>query len=201
MQNIGKEVAAVLEQQKKQDNLTVFIQAMKVKLNNTSFEKLSVGEIVKESGLSRQTFYRTCENKYDLVNKYLKKIIIETYSTIGVESTLQKSLEKKFRKMLPERELLAVAFQSKEYDGLYQFTHRLIFDFHKNFIEKQKGRILDAEEKYLLDMYCEASVYMTMKWATKDMEARPSQMAKLLVDAMPSKLQSAYRRWDKQGDL
>ena len=131
-------MADVLEQKKKQDNLIIFIQAMKQKLYKTSFEKLSVGEIVKESGLSRQTFYRTCENKYDLVNKYLKKIIIETYSTIGTESTFRKSLENKFRKMLPERELLAVAFQSKEYDGLYQFTHRLILDFHKNFIEKQE---------------------------------------------------------------
>lgn len=186
-------MTVVLESQKKQDNLTVFIRAMKEKLNNTSFEKLSVGEIVKESGLSRQTFYRTCENKYDLVNKYLKKIIIETYSTIGVESTLQKSLEKKFRKMLPERELLAVAFQSKEYDGLYRFTHRLILDFHKDFIEKQERRTLNLEERYLLDMYCEASVYMTMKWATKEMEAGPTQMAKLLVDAMPPKLQKAYR--------
>ena len=191
--NIGEEVTAVLKQQKKQDNLTVFIQAMKVRLNTTSFEKLSVGEIVKESGLSRQTFYRTCENKYDLVNKYLKKIIIETYSTIGVESTLQKSLEKKFRKMLPERDLLAVAFQSKEYDGLYQFTHRLIFDFHKNFIEKQEGRTLDPEEKYLLDMYCESSVYMTMKWATKEIEVGSTQMANLLVDAMPPKLQNVYK--------
>ena len=99
-------MADVLEQKKKQDNLTIFIQAMKQKLYKTSFEKLSVGEIVKESGLSRQTFYRTCENKYDLVNKYLKKIIIETYSTIGTESTFRKSLENKFRKMLPERELV-----------------------------------------------------------------------------------------------
>ena len=58
-------MADVLEQKKKQDNLTIFIQAMKQKLYKTSFEKLSVGEIVKESALSRQTFYRTCENKYD----------------------------------------------------------------------------------------------------------------------------------------
>ena len=186
-------MADVLEQKKKQDNLTIFIQAMKQKLYKTSFEKLSVGEIVKESGLSRQTFYRTCENKYDLVNKYLKKIIIETYSTIGTESTFRRSLENKFRKMLPERELLAVAFQSKEYDGLYQFTHRLILDFHKNFIEKQEKRPLDAEEKHLLDMYCEASVYMTMKWATKEMEATPQQMSRLLVDAMPLKLQKVYK--------
>ena len=126
-------------------------------------------------------------------NKYLKKIIIETYSTIGTESTFRKSLENKFRKMLPERELLAVAFQSKEYDGLYQFTHRLILDFHKNFIEKQEKRPLDAEEKHLLDMYCEASVYMTMKWATKEMEATPQQMSRLLVDAMPLKLQKVYK--------
>ena len=186
-------MADVLEQKKKQDTLTIFIQAMKQKLYKTSFEKLSVGEIVKESGLSRQTFYRTCENKYDLVNKYLKKIIIETYSTIGTESTFRKSLENKFRKMLPERELLAVAFQSKEYDGLYQFTHRLILDFHKNFIEKQEKGPLDAEEKHLLDMYCEASVYMTMKWATKEMEATPQQMSRLLVDAMPLKLQKVYK--------
>ncbi len=95
--------------------------------------------------------------------------------------------------MLPERELLAVAFQSKEYDGLYQFTHRLILDFHKNFIEKQEKRPLDAEEKHLLDMYCEASVYMTMKWATKEMEATPQQMSRLLVDAMPLKLQKVYK--------
>ena len=76
-------MADVLEQKKKQDNLIIFIQAMKQKLYKTSFEKLSVGEIVKESGLSRQTFYRTCENKYDLVNKYLKKLT--TYSLISFQ--------------------------------------------------------------------------------------------------------------------
>ena len=43
-------MADVLEQKKKQDNLIIFIQAMKQKLYKTSFEKLSVGEIVKESG-------------------------------------------------------------------------------------------------------------------------------------------------------
>ena len=53
-------------------------EAVKVCMKTTSVEKITVKEIVDACGTTRQTFYRHFQDKYDLVNWYFDKILLES---------------------------------------------------------------------------------------------------------------------------
>lgn len=45
----------------------------------------------------------------------------------------------------------------------------------------------DEEIGFLLEMYCQSSVYMTVKWVTEGSKMPPERLAELMVKAMPRK--------------
>ena len=53
---------------------------------------------------------------------------------------------------------------------------------------------LDQELHFLLEMYCQGSVYMTVKWVLGGMKDSPQAMSAKLVDAMPPKLANVFER-------
>ena len=48
-----------------------------------SCEKITVKEICDTCGVTRQTFYRNFQDKYDLINWYFDKILIESFHQMG----------------------------------------------------------------------------------------------------------------------
>ena len=48
--------------------------------------------------------------------------------------------------------------------------------------------------RFLLEMYCQGSIYMTVQWVLGKTKGTPEQMAGALVDAMPSELEEVFRR-------
>ena len=57
-------------------------------------EKITVKEICDTCGVTRQTFYRNFQDKYDLINWYFDKILIESFHQMGEGSTVYESLLK-----------------------------------------------------------------------------------------------------------
>ena len=54
-------------------------EAMKTCMRTMPVEKITVKEIVQECGTTRQTFYRYFLDKYDLINWYFDKILLESF--------------------------------------------------------------------------------------------------------------------------
>lgn len=47
---------------------------------------------------------------------------------------------------------------------------------------------VDEETRTLLEMYCSASIYMTVRWVLGGMRKSPEDLAKLMISAMPEKI-------------
>jgi AcrR family transcriptional regulator len=62
--------------------------AMKECMKSTSVEKITVTEIVETCGVTRQTFYRNFKDKYDLINWYFDKILLESFEHMGEGKTV-----------------------------------------------------------------------------------------------------------------
>ena len=56
-------------------------EAMKNCMKKMPVEKITVKEIVAECGTTRQTFYRNFQDKYDLINWYFDRILLESFNT------------------------------------------------------------------------------------------------------------------------
>ena len=62
---------------------------------------------------------------------------------------------------------------------------------------KKTGKDLDRAVLALLEMYCQASVYMTAKWVGRgSRDAAPEQLAELMLQAMPPALIDKFTACD-----
>ena len=90
--------------------------AMKECMFSSPVEKITVKEICDTCGVTRQTFYRNFQDKYDLINWYFDKILIESFHQMGEGSTVYESLVKKFEYIRMEQLFFKAAFKNEEHD-------------------------------------------------------------------------------------
>lgn len=166
----------------------LFAQSIKDLMHKQSLDKMTVTDIVKHSGMTRQTFYRNFQDKYDLVNWYFEKLADKSFRQIGNSSTLREGLIKKFSFLLNDKVFFTQAFQSKDYNNVENYDYQCILEFYTNIIQKKIGDI-PCDIMFLLEMYCHGSITMTVEWAIQGMNESPEVVADLLIDALPPKLE------------
>ena len=183
------------EQEKKQGRMKYCLaEAMKRCMKKSPVEKITVKEIAEECGTTRQTFYRNFQDKYDLINWYFDKILQESFEHMGEGKTVYEGLVNKFHYIEEEKLFFRAAFKTDDQNSLREHDFRLILQFYTERIEEKTGRKLSEQMKFLLEMYCQGSIYMTVRWVLGKIKATPEQMAESLVDAMPAGLAELFRR-------
>ena len=167
-------------------------QAMKVCMKEKPVDRITVQEIVDVCGVTRQTFYRKFLDKYDLINWYFDKLLLESFAHMGSGRTILEGLERKFAYIQEERVFFTAAFSSDDQNYLKKHDYSLILQFYSRQILEKTGRAPEGDIRFLLEMYCHGSIYMTVKWVLGGMPLTPAQMARGLVDAMPAKLGALF---------
>ncbi len=162
--------------------------AMKECMKTTPVDRITVTSIVEGAGVTRQTFYRNFLDKYDLINWYFDKLVLKSFEQIGVSHTIRESLTQKLEFIQEEKAFFTEAFRSDDRNSVKEHDFKLILQFYKDLIARRTSRPLGEELQFLLEMYCQGSVYMTVKWILTGMKDTPEAMAVKLVEAMPPKL-------------
>lgn len=157
-------------------------------MKTTPVDKITVQQIVDGCDVTRQTFYRNFKDKYDLINWYFDKLVLEIFEQIGVDKTIGQTLTEKFEFIRAENVFFTEAFRSDDYNSLKEHDFELILQFYTDLISRKTNQPLSDDLQFLLEMYCRGSVYMTEKWILGGMKKSPAEMAGALVDAVPPKL-------------
>ena len=163
-------------------------QSIKGLMGRMPLDKITVKDIVADCGLTRQTFYRNFRDKYDLVNWYFEKLVQQSFEEMGVSLTLREGLTRKFQFIREERVFFTCAFGSNDYNSLMKYDYDYIFKFYENILQKKQGRTLEEDVRLLLQMNCHGANRMTVDWVLTGMEREPEEMAELLIEALPGKL-------------
>ena len=166
--------------------------SMKECMETTSVENITVKQIVENCGLTRQTFYRNFLDKYDLVNWYFDKILTRSFVHMGQGKTVYDALVKKFTYIQEEQSFFAAAFRYDSQNSLRQHDFDLILAFYENLIYEKTGRHLEADTHFLLEMYCNSSIYITVRWVLGEISCTPQQLAQILVKGMPQVLEELF---------
>lgn len=166
--------------------------AMKECMKTTSVENITVKQITEKCGITRQTFYRNFLDKYDLINWYFDILLAKSFEHMGQGKTVYDALVKKFSYIEEERNFFAAAFRYDEQNSLRQHDFELILQFYEHLICEKTGKLPDKNIHYLLEMYCQSSIYMTVRWVTGSLSFSPAELASVLVDAMPAKLSELF---------
>lgn len=166
--------------------------AMKQCMRETPVERITVKEIVETCGTTRQTFYRNFQDKFDLINWYFDKILLESFEHMGEGETVYEGLVKKFEYIAEEKLFFRAAFKYDSQNSLKDHDFKLIMAFYTDKIEKKSGKKLGEDLKFLLEMYCQGSIYMTVQWVLGKKKVTPKELAKALVEAMPRELSDVF---------
>ncbi|WP_279071306.1 TetR/AcrR family transcriptional regulator [Faecalicoccus pleomorphus] len=174
------------------DTKYIFADALKTCMKKSPYEKITVKDITDTCNLSRQTFYRHFLDKQDLVNWYFDKILQESFQHMGEGKTIYEALFKKFTFILQEKLFFRAAFQNDDQNNLRDHDFELILSFYTDRIQSKAGMPLSSILKFQLEMYCQSSIYMTVKWLLEDTPISPATLASQLCDAMPPEVKKAF---------
>ena len=166
--------------------------SMKECMKQMPVDKITVKNIVEGCGVARQTFYRNFLDKYDLINWYFDKLVLQSFEQIGMGHTVVESLTQKFEFIVNEKVFFTEAFRSDDRNSLKEHDFELILQFYQDLIGRKTSRPLGEDLQFLLEMYCRGSVYMTVKWVLTGMKDSPAKMSKKLVEAMPPRLAAVF---------
>ena len=168
-------------------------EAVKALMETESLDKITVRDIVTAAQTTRQSFYRHVQDNYDLVNWYFERLAEKSFKLMGVQYTLREGLLKKFEFIRQEKTFFSQAFRSQDYNSLMRYDYQCILDFYTEWIERKTRRPLTPQIQFLLEMYCEGSMQMTVKWVTQGAKESPETIVDLLIDAQPEKLRAVLR--------
>ena len=167
----------------------IFAQAIKDLVKVVPLDKIAVTDIVTRSGMTRQTFYRYFKDKYDLVNWYFEKLVLQSFRQMGNGCSLQEALQLKFAFINSEHSFFKEAFKSNDYNNLVNYDFNCIYEFYKGIIEKNLDHSVDDDLDFLLKMYCKGSIDMTVDWVLNDMPISIEKIVSLLIEALPKRLE------------
>lgn len=162
--------------------------SIKCLMETTPLDKITVKSIVEHCGMTRQTFYRNFQDKYDLVNWYFEKLAQKSFKQMGVSLTLREALTKKFEFMSNEGNFFPAAFACDCQNCLIEYDYECIYKFYSEFIQKHGEMDFSPEVEFMLQMYCQGSIYMTAQWAVNGMKIPPETIADWLIASLPPKL-------------
>lgn len=173
--------------------------AMRNCMEKAAVEDITVRQICNEGQFSRQTFYRCFSDKYDLINWYFDRILNESFKQMGKGTTIRESLVLKFQYILQEQLFFRAGFASDEQNNLTEHDFERIFSFYKELIFEKSGEYPSKKVQDVLEMYCHASVYMTVKWIMAKNRRTPEQLADLMMEAMPRVLVTLFTKLEILG--
>ena len=162
--------------------------AMKECMKTTPVEKITVKQITEKCGLTRKTFYQNFLDKYDLINWCFDKLLMKSFEHMGRGKTVYDALVRKFTYIQEEQAFFKAAFRYDEQNSLRQHDFEMILAFYENMIFEKTGKLPEEPIHCLLEMYCQSSIYMTVKWVIGELVCTPEGLASILVDGMPQKL-------------
>lgn len=187
----GNTVTEISRQEKTKYKLAA---SMKECMKTRPLDRITVKNIAEGCGVTRQTFYRNFLDKYDLINWYFDKLVLQCFEQIGIGRTVGESLTQKFEFIVKEKAFFIEAFRSDDRNSLKEHDFELILQFYTGLLAGKDSMALNRDLHFLLEMYCQGSVYMTVKWVLGGMKDSPRAMSGKLVDAMPPKLAEVFRR-------
>ena len=179
------------KQMKRTDAKYRMVESIGECMKQYPLENITVDQIVRGAGLSRQTFYRHFRDKYDLINWYFDKLLLESFDQMGSGRTVREGLQRKFAFIEEEHLFFYAAFNNDEQNNLRQHDFEMILDFYKNLV-REKGGTLSEGDSNLLEMYCQASVYMTVQWVLRRLDVTREELVQLMLDAMPGRIRELF---------
>lgn len=163
-----------------------FLDAAEALLVDRSFAKLSVTDICTQAQVSRQTFYRYFEDKYDLTQWHFTHVVAKPLIELGRTMNWYDATLAAINEIVARKTLYVAAYQqSRGYQSISAFGHRSIRDILTETITEYRSVEMTDELAFQIRYHAEATLNVFTNWGRKGMQIPPETFARYLCECIP----------------
>lgn len=174
-------------------------EALRKLLTEKSFDKITVVDIVKESGINRQTFYYHFKDIYDLVQWiFTEENIKELRGKTGY-NTWEQGYWQILRYIRSNKQFILNIYYSSGKETLVRFMYDTAFYFLMNGINEQaKGVDVTEEDKvFIANFYKYGFVGLILEWIGSGMKSDPQKIVERLSILVHGDIIKALKRFQE----
>jgi len=159
-------------------------EALLLLMNEKSYNKITVSDIIEKAGIARQTFYRNFKDKDEVVFKYFSNIFNSEFLSIENINDVDKHediiLTFNIKYMVSHRDntkkLLSIAGIEDLFTDSFKEWHNMLFNQKKNKLNKEA----QLAYRYKIHYQITGIIIVIMDWFKNDMPLSVSNLEKLL---------------------
>jgi probable dihydroxyacetone kinase regulator len=141
-----------------------------------SFNDVTVEMILKESTLSRATFYRYFRDKFDLLNWYYQTHL--NMLEAGNYSSWKEFVNATYRFLYDRRKYFAQAFKVAGDNAFFNYLFDACYSYCEQAILGMRGdRQLGREDKLALEYYLAGQLHTSKVWLLSGAKEDPEELA------------------------
>lgn len=171
--------------------------AMVTLMGDASLDALSVGDICRAAGLSRQTFYRTFNDKYAAVLWYVNTTLGRTCRRIGFDLGWREGYLPFLKFVERNADMMRWIEASRDYNSVHNTTKRQSYADYAAAYEKRNDFPMPARIEYQARMFGQLATIAIDEWIDEGCAPCADEFVDLLLSLVPKEL---YEALDMESD-
>ena len=146
------------------DTKTIFGESL-LALNKTKdLDKITISDILKKAGFSRQTFYNHFADKYELIQYVYKQMIIPTFDHLSADFDFTANMLVAYQNMQNHRKFMQQACRFKDQNNLQEYIFYHCYNFDLAWYQLLFKGPLPTEVLLACQYHAHACTHLTLEW-------------------------------------
>lgn len=155
-------------------------------------DKLTVNDLLKQAHVSRSSFYRRYQDKYDLVNKSYQKILDKTLYTFLDGCGWHDSVKALYQVFQENLFFYQNALRSHDPNSLRNYIFQISLNLYAETLERNGEDIQDWHTMAMLRVHIYGNLELMCEWVEKGMDRDIDEMIQLSFDTLPEQFKPYF---------
>ncbi|MCC8060080.1 MAG: TetR/AcrR family transcriptional regulator [Clostridiales bacterium] len=161
------------------------IQALEELLLRRDLDDIYVSDIVRASGISRKTFYRNFQDKYDLVNYYFYHFYLYSFDQITEGAEWEDALHTYLSICEKKAPILIHAYGSKDANCLKNYDVEMTEKTYQKYLLQKGVDITAGEMQFAIKIAASGGTAMIIDWMKTGMHEDKATLVALIKRTLP----------------
>lgn len=179
------------------DTKQIFGEALLALNTKQSLDKITVAEILKKSGFSRQTFYNHFLDKQALIQYVYEQLIIPNFSNITVDFDFAANMRIVYQNLERYRPFMQQACRDKEQNNLSDYLFQHCYRFDHAWYQLLFGGTLPTEILIACQYHAHACTHLTLDWLEQG-DYTAQELVDSIVQLRQASVNPLFAKYGKQ---